>query len=71
MDQLGTSDLSSPATNGASCDSGSALSLHSNGVTEALANLFISAIRKRLAIEWYVFVSLSAIASDSWDRRKS
>jgi hypothetical protein len=36
-DDLGTSDLSSPATNGASGDSASALSVRSNGVTAAFA----------------------------------
>jgi hypothetical protein len=51
-DDLGTSDLSSPATNGASGDSASALAVHSNGVTEAFAGdeKELSTVAKRFLI---------------------
>src|SRR5690349_3889031 len=51
-DDLATSDLSSPATNGASGDSTSALLVHSNGVTEAFAGdeKELSAVAKRFLI---------------------
>ena len=52
-DDLGTSDLSSPATNGASSESSSALSVRSNGVTEAFAggdDKELSIVAKRFLI---------------------
>ena len=52
-DELGASDLSSPATNGASGDSTSALSVRSNGVTEAFAggdDKELSIVAKRFLI---------------------
>jgi hypothetical protein len=52
-DDSGTSDLSSPATNGGSGDSASALSVHSNGVTEAFAggdDKELSIVAKRFLI---------------------
>jgi hypothetical protein len=52
-DDLGASDLSSPATNGASGDSASALSVRSNGVNEAFAggdDKELSIVAKRFLI---------------------
>ena len=52
-DELGTRDLSSPATNGGSGDSASALSVCSNGVTEAFAggdDKELSTVAKRFLI---------------------
>jgi hypothetical protein len=52
-DDLRTSDLSSPATNGASGDSASALSAHSNGIAEAFSGgdeRELSTVAKRFLI---------------------
>jgi len=52
-DNLGNSDLSSPATNGGSGDSASALSVRSNGVTEAFGggdDKELSRVAQRLLI---------------------